>query len=251
MTDVFTRVVFVWTAIGAATFVLLLKVRAPYGRYLRPGWGPTLPHRVGWIAMEIVSPAALVAAWLSGSGGREVWAVLFVVLWLAHYLNRALVFPFVSRWGGRRMPVAIMASAIVFNAVNGGLNGWWFGHIAAPYPDGWATDPRFVIGLSLFVCGATINIRADATLRGLRAPGESGYRIPRGGLYRFVSCPNYLGEIVEWVGFAVLAWSPAAATFAVWTAANLTPRALSHHAWYRETFDDYPEKRRALIPGIL
>lgn len=240
-----------WAIIGIATSVLLLRVRAPYGRHVRSGWGPTVPHRVGWIAMEIVSPAALLGVWYAGSGGRDAWTLLFIGLWLGHYLNRALIYPFRSRWGGRRMPVAIMGSAIFFNAVNGGLNGWWFGHLASAPGAGWATDPRFVMGSLLFVVGVVTNLRADATLRALRSPGETRYRIPYGGLYRFVSCPNYLGEITQWVGFALLAWSPAAATFAIWTAANLVPRALSHHAWYRETFDEYPAERRALIPGLL
>ena len=65
------------------------------------------------------------------------------------------------------MPVAIMASAIFFNAVNGGLNGWWFGHIADPYPGDWGTDPRFLAGMAMFIAGVVINLRADATLRSL------------------------------------------------------------------------------------
>jgi protein-S-isoprenylcysteine O-methyltransferase Ste14 len=66
-----------------------------------------------------------------------------------------------------------------------------------------------------------------------------------------VSCPNYLGEIVEWTGFALLTWSLPAVSFAAWTVANLVPRALAHHRWYRERFPDYPRRRKALIPGLL
>lgn len=57
--------------------------------------------------------------------------------------------------------------------------------------------------------------------------------------------------IVEWTGFAVLTWSPAAAAFAFWTAANLVPRALANLRWYRRTFPDYPRSRRALVPFLL
>ena len=59
------------------------------------------------------------------------------------------------------------------------------------------------------------------------------------------------GEIIEWIGFAVMTWSVAALAFAIWTAANLAPRALSHHKWYRETFPDYPTERKALIPFVV
>lgn len=251
MPDLFTLIVWFWIAVGVGTFVLLFRVRAPYGRHVRTGWGPTVPHRLGWFVMEIVSPAALLVGWLSGTGGRDVWGVIFVSLWLAHYANRAIVYPLRSRWAGRRMPVAIMGSAVLFNAVNGGLNGWWFGHVAPPYPSDWGWAPQVMAGGVLFITGVVVNARADTTLRRLRKPGESGYSIPRGGLYRWISCPNYLGEIIEWVGFALMTWSPAAATFAIWTIANLVPRAVSHHAWYHETFPDYPADRRALIPGVL
>ena len=87
--------------------------------------------------------------------------------------------------------------------------------------------------------------------RRLRAPGETGYNIPRGGAFEWISCPNYLGELVEWTGWALASWSPAGLAFAVYTAANLVPRALSHHDRYRDRFPEYPPRRSALIPFLL
>jgi steroid 5-alpha reductase family enzyme len=115
----------------------------------------------------------------------------------------------------------------------------------------WLTDPRFVVGASIFWGGYALNRAADRALIRLRAPGQSGYQIPRGPLCRCVSCPNYLGEIVQWFGFALATWSLAGLAFALYTAANVGPRALSHHRDYRERFVDYPADRRALIPFIL
>jgi protein-S-isoprenylcysteine O-methyltransferase Ste14 len=85
----------------------------------------------------------------------------------------------------------------------------------------------------------------------LRGPGESGYKIPRGGLFRWLSCPNYFGEILEWSGWAIATWSVPGLAFALWGAANLVPRARATHRFYRETFPDYPKERRALVPGLL
>ena len=85
----------------------------------------------------------------------------------------------------------------------------------------------------------------------LRKPGETGYKLPRGGLYERVTCPNYLGELLEWVGFAIASWSLPGLAFAVYTAANLVPRALANRRWYRERFPDYPSERKALIPFLL
>jgi protein-S-isoprenylcysteine O-methyltransferase Ste14 len=119
--------------------------------------------------------------------------------------------------------------------------------VTAPY----GVDPRFVAGVLVFFSGLAVNVRADRRLMALRAPGETGYKIPRGGLYEYVSSPNYLGEIVEWLGWALATWSLAGLAFAVYTIANLLPRALQHHAWYRRTFPDYPPGRKALVPFVL
>ena len=69
--------------------------------------------------------------------------------------------------------------------------------------------------------------------------------------FEWVSCPNYLGEMTEWAGWALATWSLPGLAFAAYTAANLAPRALAHHDWYRERFPDYPPRRRALIPYLL
>ena len=77
-----------------------------------------------------------------------------------------------------------------------------------------------------------------------------GYRVPQGGLYRWISCPNYLGEIVQWAGWALATWSLPGLAFAVWTAANLVPRARANQQWYRQRDPDSPPERRALIPWV-
>ena len=99
--------------------------------------------------------------------------------------------------------------------------------------------------------GLVINWTADARLFSLPRGRDGGYTIPRGGLYELVSCPNYLGELLEWAGFALAAGSLAGASFFVWSAANLLPRALAHHAWYRSQFPDYPPSRKALVPFLV
>ena len=178
-----------------------------------------------------------------------MWVVL--ALWTAHYGNRSLIFPWRTRTQGKQMPLAIAGSAAAFNIVNAGLNGLYLGWFGDTYPTSWLTDPRFIGGLAIFLVGAGINLWSDNRLIGLRAGGKQGYVIPRGGLFEQVSCPNHFGEIIEWTGFALKCWNLPAMSFAIWTAANLIPRAVSHQAWYRRTFPDYPANRRAVIPGLI
>jgi len=140
--------------------------------------------------------------------------------------------------------------AIAFNTLNAYVNARWVSELGS-YPLGWLRDPRFIVGAICFVTGFAINQHADAVLMKLRKPGESGYKIPHGGLYRFITCPNYFGEMLEWTGFAIASWSLPGLAFALYTAANLAPRAISHHKWYREKFADYPAERKALIPFVV
>ena len=246
----FDQLVWAWIGVGVVTFLVLLVVPAPYGRHARRDWGPTVDNRLAWFVMEIV---VLVVFWrvIVRSGHLLARpALVMALLFTVHYFNRAVVFPFRLRTRGKRMPLVIMLLAVGFNVVNGTLLGWQLAWRGA-YPLTWLGDPRFLLGLGLFVTGMGVNWWADRKLIALRKPGEMGYVIPRGGLFERVSCPNHLGEIVEWSGFAVMTWSLPGFAFALWTAANLVPRSLAHHRWYRETFPDYPPGRKAVFPGLV
>jgi protein-S-isoprenylcysteine O-methyltransferase Ste14 len=200
--------------------------------------------------MEAPASLGFFAVYVWGERRLDVVPLALLALWQLHYFNRAFVYPFRRRGGDKPMPLAVAALGLTFNIANAYLNARFLTHFAR-YPAGWLSDPRFVGGVALFLVGFAINQQSDEILRTLRAPGERGYKIPHGGLYRFVSAPNYLGELIEWSGFALAAWSPAALTFVVWTAANLAPRAWANHRWYRRTFPDYPTGRRALVPFLF
>ena len=237
---------------AGVVFVVLFFVHAPYGRHLRAGWGPTIANRTGWMIMETPAVLAIAACFFWGNG-LEVHpgALALLFLWELHYIHRAFVFPFRISPVGKRMPLSIVAMAIVFNLSNGYLNGRYLGLHAGDYGPAWLAEPRFIAGTIVFLFGLGINLHSDRILLSLRKPGETGYKIPRGGLFRWVSCPNYLSECVQWTGWAIATWSIPGLLFAVWTAANLVPRAHAHHRWYKETFEDYPADRKAIVPYIF
>ncbi len=241
-----------WLEIGlaAVTLLALLFINAPYGRHVRRGWGPEIPSRVGWIVMEF--PAVGVFLWFYAQGVHrwDLVPLALVSLWQVHYVHRTFIFPFRLRIKGKTMPLLIAAMAIAFNVLNAYVNATWLSHFSE-YDVSWFWDPRFILGVAIFAAGFWINVTSDQILINLRKPGETGYKIPKGGLFRVVSCPNYFGEIVEWTGFAIATWSLPGLAFALYTAANVGPRALANHRWYREKFENYPSERRALIPFIL
>jgi steroid 5-alpha reductase family enzyme len=235
---------------AASSFVTLLFVTAPYGRHNRPGWGPTVPDRTGWILME--SPAVFVfaAVYAVGDLRAEPIPLALIAMWMLHYVRRTLIYPFRLRSAGRRMPLSVVAMGFVFNLLNAYLNARWISHLG-PYEDGAGGGFWLGVGAAMFLGGWWLNGSSDRRLIRLRPLAGDSYRIPRGGAFRWVTCPNYLGEIIEWAGWALAARSSAALAFAVFTAANLAPRALAHHRWYRAQFPDYPAGRKALIPHIF
>jgi 3-oxo-5-alpha-steroid 4-dehydrogenase 1 len=239
-----------WFVLGVVVFAALFFVAAPYGRHARKGWGYTVGEKLGWVIMEAPSPIVFAICFFTGPSAMTTAPLVFLLLWQAHYLHRAFIYPFGLRGNSQHMPVSVISFGIFFNVMNAYLNGRYISAISGGYAAAWLTDPRFVIGMALFMAGFAINRYADHILRGLRKPGETDYKIPHGGCYNWVSCPNYLGEIIIWTGWAIATWSLPGLVFAFWTVANLLPRAKANHAWYRETFDDYPPQRKALVPGI-
>jgi protein-S-isoprenylcysteine O-methyltransferase Ste14 len=239
----------VWAEIGLAalTFGSLFFITAPYGRHARKGWGPEVGQRLGWVLMEIPAVALWLAIYAMGTHALELVPLVFMLMWQAHYVNRTFVFPLRIRADGKTTPLSIVASAVAFNTLNAYVNARWVSEHGR-YDASWLLDARFLVGAALFATGFAINQHADWVLMNLRKPGETGYKIPRGGLYRYITCPNYFGEILEWTGWAVATWSLAGLSFALYTIANLAPRARDHHRWYLEKFPDYPKERRALVP---
>ncbi len=247
----FDMLVLVWTATALIIFLVLLFVTAPFGRHSSGSWGPTIPDRVGWIMMEIPAPLIFIVLVFTGDAEKSITVWFVTGFYLLHYLNRAVIYPLRIRTTGKVMPLAVALMAIFFNFVNAGFLGYYTGTLQTHYNGDWLTDPRFIAGVLLFFTGMAINITSDEKLIHLRKNRSNGYRIPRGGLFEKVSCPNFMGEIVEWGGYALLCWSLPALSFFVWTFCNLVPRGLSHHSWYKNHFPDYPEERKAVFPYIL
>ncbi len=249
--ETFNILILGWILLAVVLFFILLFVKAPYGRHSTMKWGITISNRWGWFLMEIPSLVIFFGFFINGKAEKNVVAWIIAGLYLIHYVNRSLIYPFRIRTKGKEMPVIIVLMAVFFNIVNGSLLGYYLGNLQTGYTAEWLTDFRFLSGLVLFIAGMTINIFADEKLIHLRKNSSNGYKIPNGGLFNRISCPNFLGEIIEWLGYAVLCWSLPAFSFFIWTFCNLLPRALDHHRWYHQQFADYPPDRKAVIPWLL
>jgi protein-S-isoprenylcysteine O-methyltransferase Ste14 len=236
--------------VAVGVFVALFFISAPYGRHARHGFGPMIPNHLSWMIMETPSVVLFAVLFALGSAPKNLPIMIFFVLWELHYVHRAFIYPWTIRDGRKKMPIVVIMLGFAFNIGNSYANGRYLFTHSGAYPASWLLDYRFLTGTTLFLAGFVINRWADSKLRALREPGDVSYSVPNGGLFNWISCPNYLGEIIEWTGWALATWCLPGLAFTVWTFANLAPRARSHHAWYHTNFPEYPQQRKALIPWV-
>jgi 3-oxo-5-alpha-steroid 4-dehydrogenase 1 len=246
-------ITYVWLAIAVVVHTTMFFITAPFGRHTSEKWGISINNKLAWFIMELPSLSIMTGFLIWGTNSFNSYAWILFIAWIFHYLNRTFIYPFRIRATPKKMPMVIVGNAIFFNVVNAGLNGYYLAELASPekYTLAWLTNPLFLVGAILFAGGTYLNWKADNILIHLRKPGETGYKIPRGFLFEYISSPNLFGEFIEWSGFALMAWNLPALTFMVWTYANLVPRAKNHHDWYLRNFPDYPKERKSFFPFLF
>ncbi|MDX1495958.1 MAG: DUF1295 domain-containing protein [Salinisphaeraceae bacterium] len=248
----------VWSLLGLAVltfFGTLFKTNA-YGRHMQGNEKLSLPALPAWLLFECPQWWSFALtfwglSWYFTDLAPSITAIVLFALWQSHYIYRSIIYPLRMRDRAKRFPLAGVVFGFAFNAANGFANAVAVLTAAHLFGTDWLSDPRFVLGLAIAVTGWWINFQADNILINLRQPGETGYKIPQGGMFKHVSSANYLGEIILWCGWALMSFTPAGLVFALFTISNLLPRALSHHRWYQEKFPDYPTERKAIVPKLL
>jgi 3-oxo-5-alpha-steroid 4-dehydrogenase. len=243
----------VMAILAVIVFVSLFFVDAGYGKFFQTKWGPFLDNRIGWFLMEVPVFIAMLVLWWFSDRRNDVVRLIFLLLFEVHYFNRSFLFPRRLRGKGR-MPWTIVLMGALFNTLNALMQGGWIFYVspADRYPLSWLTSVAFIAGIAVFFAGMYINIQSDSIIRNLRKPGDTAHYLPKGGMFQYVTSANYFGEFLEWVGFAILTWSWAGAVFALWTFANLAPRAARIHDMYSREFQGEfdPDKVKRMIPFL-
>lgn len=245
---------FMIALVGLVIFVTLYHVNAGYGKMRTEKWGPTISNKVGWCMMEV--PVFLIMLYFYGLSEvrTDVPYYVFFIFFEIHYFQRSFIFPFLMK-GESQMPIVIMALSMLWNVLNGYIQGFWLFYLAPKYgmySPHWIHSWQFIAGAVLFFTGMIINIHSDYVIRHLRKPGDTKHYLPKKGMYRFVTSANYLGEIIEWGGWALLTWSWAGAVFFWFTCCNLIPRANAIYLKYEQEFaDEFDRKRlKRIFPFI-
>ena len=244
------------------TFLVLFFLNAGYGKFYNfnaaPSFFPTISSRTSWIIQE--SPCVFITLYYLIKLLNQITFIKFMIIlpFLIHYIHRTLIFPFIIH-NSKNSPFDITLMAFtfcVFNSIIQNRSIFYF----SEYSQNYIFKIQYLIGLIVFIIGMSINIFHDYMMAYKRKEiKEKGkYILPKGYLWDYISCPNYFGEMTEWFGFAILSGTFSGFIFFISTIANLFPRAIKYHNWYKikfkEQFNDKNDKvfyRKAILPFVI
>ncbi|GAW13122.1 hypothetical protein ANO14919_025000 [Xylariales sp. No.14919] len=231
--------------------------------YLCEYFGPLVFHPFFVGVRNILYPAVypylkgIVPAPAPAAASGELTSVqqaAFLMI-MAHFVKRELEVLFVHKFSANTMPAAFIVRNSFFYWVFAGLLGAL--EIYAPFSPAaqageFLSSPLHAVGLALYVFGELCNANVHWYLSSLRKPGETARKIPTGLGFGLVTCPNYMFEIIAWIGVILVTRSPSLVVF-------ITIGSYFMYIWgwgkekaYRKQFGDkYKKKRSVILPGLL
>ncbi|MBR6175488.1 MAG: DUF1295 domain-containing protein [Bacteroidales bacterium] len=255
LTSAFNIYLWVMIALAVVVFISLYFVKAGYGVFVSDKWGKTINNKVAWFLMEFPIFLAMIVIWLLSPHRFDIVPLVFLLVFEVHYFQRSIIFPWLMKGKASKMSLSVMFCGIAFNILNAVMQGYWiffesykcdYHVFGLSYQDtAWLWSPQFIIGLVIFLIGFYVNLRSDYIIRHLRKSDEdTNHYLPEGFMFEYVTSANYLGELTEWLGFAILTWSLPGLVFFISTFANLVPRADALYKRYKVDFGEIIERKK-------
>ncbi|KAF2016876.1 hypothetical protein BU24DRAFT_419929 [Aaosphaeria arxii CBS 175.79] len=176
---------------------------------------------------------------------------LTLIMVLLHFLKREFETLFVHRFSSATMPFQnVFKNSAHYWLLSGVWMAFW---IYSPNSAAArASNPLITYaGLALYVFGELANLSSHYTLRNLRRPGTTDRGIPQGFGFNIVTCPNYMFEIISWIGILLVSWSHSTILFLIFACVPMGLWGKKKERRYRKEFGSkYKPKRFAILPGI-
>jgi len=168
-----------------------------------------------------------------------------------HFLKREFETLFVHKFSANTMPVFnVFKNSIFYWALSGVLCAY---NIYSPSSLAAKANQPLIdyIGAAIFLISETMNATVHWYLSSLRSAGGTERKIPVGYGFGIVTCPNYMYEILSWVGVILATRDWSVVVFIASGAAQMGPWGKGKEKAYRKEFGDrYKKKRYVMLPGI-
>lgn len=183
--------------------------------------------------------------------------VLFAWMMIAHFVKRELETVFVHKFSAATMPAKFIIRNSAHYWLLAGLNiSYWVfapNSLAAQSLDSLSDNVKYLIyaGVATYIYGEIANFYTHIVLSNLRPKGTTKRGIPKGFGFNWVTCPNYLFEIISWIGVLMATRSLACVLFVVVAWVTMQGWAVQREKRYRKEFEGtYRPKKYALTPFV-
>lgn len=211
--------------------------------------GPLLLYPVFFMQPRIIYGASVDS--IQTAWAKEV-QFSALIAWSFHYAKREIETLFVHRFSNATMPFSNLFKNCGYYWGFAAYVAYFVNHPLYTPP----TEDLVYSGMCLFYLMEMGNLSSHITLRMLRPPGTKIRRIPHGGLFECVTCPNYFYEIMAWVGFNLMTKTVAGFLFMGAGALQMFLWAQKKHKNYKKEFDGkdgrelYPKSRKVIVPFL-
>jgi hypothetical protein len=217
------------------------RLRLPYGKF-RTGVG--INSRAGLALAYAIPVFVYIALWVEGGSPRTLYHLAVFGSFQVHFVRRIFEVSFVDSYSRPTPLRAVVIIAFLYGGVGASCASFQVRTFGQP-----TSQPIFILGVLTFAFGEALNGYHHWLLARLRPLGVRIYVVPRHGLFGWVACPHYLGEILSFVGYAMMSDLLPVWGNAVVVTAYLGSRANSTLSWYRRVMPlQIPPDWRRLIP---
>ncbi|EOD45722.1 putative steroid alpha reductase family protein [Neofusicoccum parvum] len=218
--------------------------------------GPLLIHPLVYFLRPYLYPyPSLTPSALPAPTSLQKLSLAMVTI---HFFKRELETLFVHRFSSATMPAFNIIKNSGHYWVLSGLNLAVFAYGSSKAEID--SNPLAVYAaIALFVVGELGNLNAHLVLRGLRPANNPTARgIPEGLGFSWVTCPNYLFEVISWVGVWIVnsliskTGFLSSALFVAVAGVQMALWAAKKERRYRKEFGaGYKRKKFVMIPGVF
>ncbi|KAI9023828.1 3-oxo-5-alpha-steroid 4-dehydrogenase-domain-containing protein [Phycomyces nitens] len=222
------------------------ETRMGYSKFAVPSKQAKLPSRIGMLFIYSPALAASIFSFLYAySKSMNTYIILCTALCSLHYIKRVCEATMLHHYSGTsfiRDVLIISTSYLSFT-----LAVFYFSTLV---PVRNRVSNEVLFGVILFFFGEGLNHYHHRILADLRKDGSKEYKIPRKGLFQYLWCPHYLGEIIGFFGVALVSQSFIIVAFQISSTAYLLARSHNTRKWYESRFPNAP-RRACVIPNIF
>ncbi|MCB1159696.1 MAG: DUF1295 domain-containing protein [Leptospiraceae bacterium] len=206
------------------------------------------PTRRGMVIIYTVPIITYLFVYYSSGHPNSLYHISLCIFVCFHFLKRVLEAIFLHKYSGNMGLLSLGLITYVYSAAAY--------TIAEPVnrlvkSEQINLTSALLLGGFIFIAGQIINLYHHIILAGLRKGDSKDYVVPQTGLFSYVVCPHYTGELLSWLGIAISSCFVEIYLIFWIMFSYLLARSINTKKWYVEKFPDFPKSRKFLFPYIL